>query len=128
MLRSNSNKFREKVQNFIIANSDFEGYDMGYYGFEDTPKKLNEICYALLCIAESEVDKFHSDYAMLEYWMRGLPSAFCCDDFLLKSATDLLADWYEETETEKSKFAEEQAEQRIIYLISAEIIKNAERN
>ena len=59
-------------------------------------------------------------------WMQGLPTAFpVADDIFLHSAVDFLGDLLDETEEEKQRFTEEQAEKSSVYLLYRELEKNA---
>lgn len=59
-------------------------------------------------------------------WMQGLPTAFpVADDIFLHSAVDFLGDLLDETEEEKQRFTDEQAEKRSVYLLYRELEKNA---
>lgn len=58
--------------------------------------------------------------------MQGLPTAFpVADDIFLHSAVDFLGDLLDETEEEKQRFTDEQAEKRSVYLLYRELEKNA---
>lgn len=56
-----------------------------------------------------------------ESWLRGLPSVLDPAFLYHESAVDVLGSWLQETEEEKSKYTESQAEDYILRLIYREI-------
>ena len=59
-------------------------------------------------------------------WMQGLPTALdLADDIFLGSAVDWLGDILEQTDTEKARYTDEQAEKTACYLLYRELTKHA---
>lgn len=65
---------------------------------------------------------------MFRDWAQGLPTAFNTLYYYNVSAVDLLADWLNETDSEKARFTEEQAEERITALLFRELTKGGGYN
>ena len=65
-----------------------------------------------------------SEFDLFNYWVQGLPSAFDAS-FMLGRAVDDLGEILEETETEKNRYTQEQAEKLLTVLIFREIKKRA---
>ena len=119
MLKANSKKAKENLCNYIAAYYTGENYDL-------TPTEdIHEIARNILNAFESE--KYYSyEYAMrhnmsrldvFEDWCRGLPSIFDCGFVYNRSAIKDLGDILEESEAERNRFTEEQAEDLLIRLI-----------
>ena len=124
MLRSNSKAVREAVRKWIMENTSFEGYDE----YENRKMDYNETCKALLAICKHE--KFYQEYPndrlMLKDWFQGLPSVLDTAEYIYRyNAVNLLGEIMQETEAEKARFTETQAEDMLNYLIADEILKGA---
>lgn len=123
MLKTNSKAVRGKVRAWIMENTTFEGYDE--LQNVDT-SNFAEVARALLDTCEKE--KFYCRYAtvqgMMLDWFQGLPSVLDTAHYIYHcNAVNLLGGWLEETEAEKARFSESQAENMINVLIIREILK-----
>ena len=58
-------------------------------------------------------------------WLRGLPGVVSSEDFLLRSAVDFMAGILQESEAEKAKYSESDAEDLAAYLVWREVSKLA---
>ena len=141
MLRTNEKKVNAKVKNYIIENfKDFQQDQPEYkYDHLHTIASVNadnytEVCNAILCIFFCEMLENNNRWnagrlsrqdAFID-WCQGLPAALNCD-YYLHYAVDLLGEWLEETEEEKKKFTEIQAEKQISYILYREINRHATR-
>ena len=123
MLRSNSKKVIEKVRSYIT-----DGIDPDYFGLAEEPD-FPETCKLILQACEDEkfYNRIRSGLDTFRDWAQGLPSAFNTMYYYNVSALDLLADWLEETESEKAKYSESEAEEMITRLIYRELIKGASK-
>lgn len=121
MLRSNSKKVIEKVRNYII-----NGVDHEYFELEADPD-FNTACKLILtaCQNEKRYCRYNSDFEMFKDWAQGLPTAFNTCYYYNVSAVDMLADWLDETDSEKAKFEESAAEEKITWLLYRELRKGA---
>ena len=66
-----------------------------------------------------------SKYTLFEEWVSGLCSALPSDYYYNVSAVDLLGGWLDQTDDEKSKYSEDQAERMITKLLYRELTKHA---
>lgn len=131
MLKTNSKKARENVRAYIIVNFDPTNYDL-----KKAPESWPEIAAFIL-------DAFRSEkYYSLEYmqraklseqtvfaeWAAGLPSVLDTCYFYNRSAVDDLAGILEESESEKPRYSESDAERLLTYLIYRELLKGEKEN
>ena len=121
MLRTNSKKVIEKVRSYII-----NGVDHEYFGLEADPD-FNTACKLILTACENEkrYSRSRSGFETFKDWAQGLPSAFNTLYYYNVSAVDMLGAWLEESESEKSKYNESEAEEMITRLIYRELTKGA---
>lgn len=122
MLKTNSKKARFNVQKYISNYADFEGYGI------KKPSNFKDLSKIILKIFKEEksVQSVQNDYTTFEDWGRGLPVALDCCYFWNRSAVDDLGDILEESEEEKAKYTEEQAEIMLTKLIYRELVKGSE--
>lgn len=59
-------------------------------------------------------------------WLRGLPGVVDSEDFMLRSAVDFMAGILQESEAEKARYDETEAEDLAAYLVWRELSKLAE--
>lgn len=125
MLKTNSKKAIENIKNFVMQETSFEGLD--YEGIKKDPETFAEMGRLIWSVYFAEVGKWNNRREPLQVnfknWLVGLPSCGLGDFFYKCSAVDILGDILEETEEEKAKFTEEQAEATLSYLIYREIAK-----
>lgn len=117
MLKTNSKAVRERVQHFINTHVDFSGYVL-----EKRPETPAEINKAIFCCFrfESRFSRIVNEQERFIDWCSGLPSVLDCA-FYYNSAVEMLGNILEETETEKSKYTEADAERLFAYLIYKEV-------
>lgn len=63
--------------------------------------------------------------SIFDSWLRGLPGVVGSEDFLLRSAVDFMAGILQESEAEKAKYSESDAEELAAYLVWREVSKLA---
>lgn len=129
MLKSNSKKAKENIRNYIMDNFTPEGYA------DTPPEEWSETAAFILETFRSEKysrpeDRRYynnSECSAFVDWCAGLPSVLDTCYFYNRSAVDDLGDILEETETERNKHTETDAEQcltRLIYrTLKAEELK-----
>lgn len=118
MLKTNSKQARQNVQNYIITNaSDYiaECYDL--------PTEGKAIFASIAEIYRTEYRKPMTQANFTE-WAQGLPCGGLFD-YYLHSAVDDLGEILEETEEERNRYTEQQAERTLSYLIYREIERNS---
>ena len=136
MLRTNSKKamgnIRKEIRNSYEAAEEYFTYDDGKMKTE-----FPDICKDILETFKAEKldgNKIYqsgriSRQEMFADWMAGLPTAFpVSDDVFLRSAVDFLGNILEETEEEKQKYSDEQAEKLACNLLYRELEKGARKN
>lgn len=131
MLRTNSKAARENIRAYIMEHYDPSGYDVEQAG-ETWPE-----------IAANILDVFRAEkYYSLEYmqvaclseikvfceWAAGLPSILDTCYFYNRSAVEDLGAILEETEAEKARYSESDAEQLLTRLIYNELLKGVKEN
>lgn len=135
MLKTNSKEARNRIKNFIIENV----YPFDYDGFEELENALiedrhSERAWTLTKEAINEV--FYDEYLkhdnrykvgriskqeLFNEWCYGLPTFFECEFLHRLSAVKELGDLLEETEAERERYTEEEAEKCFLYLIFREL-------
>ncbi len=116
-MKSNCKKAMENVKEYIMRNFDCSDYDQ--YTEPDSFEGAAVIIYDCF-INEKRYDlnsRFGSEYMIFEDWCRGLPSILDTCYFYNRSAVTDLGDILEETPEERARFSEEQAEQKLTYMI-----------
>lgn len=121
MLKTNNKKVIEKVRSYIINGVDHEYFEL------ETDPDYKTACKLILqaCQNEKRYCRYNNDFEMFKDWAQGLPSAFNTMYYYNISAVDMLGAWLEESESEKSKYNESEAEEMITRLIYRELTKGA---
>lgn len=125
MLKTNSKKAIENIKNYIVNNFDFTNYEDGTTEEPTTFEAIAKFIYK--CFIEEKRynnDNYkYSEQAIFLDWCSGLPSVIDTCYFYNRSAVDDLAVILEETEEEKAKYSESDAEKLLTNLIYREIKK-----
>lgn len=117
MLKTNSKAARENLRRWIIASTHTYDGDPAQT-FEQARDIIRETFTAEIV----EHDKTRRPrYALFVYWCSGLPSVLDTDAYYLGSAREVLGDILEETETERERYSEAQAEEMLTRLIYNEV-------
>ena len=127
MLKTNNKKARENARNYIIAGFTPEGYT------DNPPQEFPEIARFILATFGNE--KYHlpqdfryyrnNELAAFADWCAGLAGVLDTCYYYNRSAVDDLGAILEETEEEKARYTEEQAENTLTLLIYRELVKGA---
>lgn len=125
MLKTNSKQAAENIRAYIVDNFTPENYT------DNPPQEWPEIAAFILAAFRSEkywcpqyVRYYHgSEQAAFADWCAGLPSVLDTLYFYNRSAVDDLGAILEETEQEKARYMEQQAEQLLTSLIYRELKK-----
>jgi hypothetical protein len=120
MLKTNSKKAHENIRAYIIAN-----YDPTNYELPETDN-FSEIATNIYKTFQSE--KYYRakgipEFTLFEEWASGLPSIIDTCYYYNRSAVDDLGEILEETESEKKRYTEREAESFLTRLIYNEIKK-----
>lgn len=131
MLKTNSKKARENIRAYIIINFDPTNYDL-----TKAPESWPEIAAFILDTFRSEKFSIENEKRYYKYnenaafidWCAGLPSVLDTCYFYNRSAVDDLAGILEESESEKARYSESDAERLLTYLIYRELLKGENEN
>ena len=129
MLKTNSKKARENIRAYILDHFTPDG-------FTDTPptepREVLRFIYNCFISEKFSIENEKRYYKYNEYnafvdWCAGLPSALDTCYYYNRSAVDDLGAILEETETEKARYTEADAEKLLTYLIYTVIKKELEK-
>lgn len=131
MLKTNSKKARENIRAYIVANFGAEGYE----NRPDESATFTEI--ARFILEQFRAEKYHTaqDFRYYGYnearafadWCAGLPSVIDTCYFYNRSAVADLGAILEETETERNRYTEADAENLLTALIYRELMREEAR-
>ena len=125
MLKTNSKKARENIQQYIIDNFTPENYtDEKIEGFENVAAFILET-FRSEKYSTKEDYRYYKGIEALAFkdWAQGLPSVLDTCYYYSRSAVDDLAAILEESEEEKSRYTEEAAENTLTALIYIELTR-----
>ena len=122
MLKTNSKKARENVQAYIMQHFDGTNHEI------ETPETFTQTAAVIMAVFNSEKPAKGGYSSMSEQerfieWAAGLPSILDTCYYYNRSAVDDLGEILEETEQEKARFTEQDAESRLTYLIYRELVR-----
>lgn len=132
MLKTNTRQARENIRQYILDIYEPEDYtnnniDTNKQTFEEIAEVIKEVFYLEKLNNENIKNyyrvKNYSMYEIFKEWCQGLPSIIDTCYYYNRSAIKDLGDILEETEEERSRFTEEEAEEKLTYLIYREIFK-----
>lgn len=139
MLRSNSKQARENIRTYIVEHFNGTNYAPDFDYIEQAQKENAEgirnvdiysmVAHAIAATFYAEKcrhdNRFKagrlSRYELFEDWCAGLPSILDTCYYYNRSAVDDLGDILQESDAEKAKYTEQQAEKRLTQLIYREI-------
>ena len=134
MRRSNSKEVNNLIRDFVMEHfndvyyPDNKDYlpDLDTSNYNDVSKVVLDVFYQ----EKVKHDKAYnagivSRYTLFEEWVSGLCSALPSEYYYNVSAVDLLGGWLDQTDDEKSKYSEDQAERMITKLLYRELTKHA---
>ena len=125
MLKTNSKKAKENLKAYIMEHFDESYFDYDESPFEDLTDYKN-VCTIIfnVMMEEKRYNKSINDYETFKDWSQGLPSILDTCYYYNRSAKVDLMNILEETEAEAEKFTEQQAEERLTWLLFREINHN----
>lgn len=122
MLKTNSKKAIENIRNYVIEHYDYEAdYETIKLEQPSNFENIAKNIYNAFKI-ESYYNKGNEQELFIG-WSQGLPSILDFEYYYKCNAVDILGDILEETESEKARFTQSQAEEKLSYLIYREIRK-----
>ena len=127
MLRTNTKKAAANIRAYIMDGFTPEGYT------DNPPQEFPEVAAFILDTFRNEkywrsqdVRYYHGcERSAFRDWCAGLPSVLDTCYYYNRSAVDDLGAILEETEEEKARFTEQEAEQLLTNLIYRELTKGA---
>jgi hypothetical protein len=130
MLKTNSKKARENIRSYIVDHFNPCGYEVN-----QEPETFEEIAKIILeTFAEEKPYSTKyiyryclSDEKVFMDWAAGLPTILDTCYYYNRSAVDDLGAILEETESEKARYTESDAERLLTHLIFRELMKGAEK-
>lgn len=132
MIRTTGKQAIENIRAYILDRFSPENY-IGYSiaTEADVPTKWEDVAVFIMSVFRDEKWRRKEDYYHYKLnereaffdWCKGLPSVLDTCYYYNRSAVDDLGLILEETEEEKSKYSETQAEERLTHLIYRELSK-----
>lgn len=130
MLKTNTRKARENIKKYIMEI--YEPEDYSNHNIDTNKQTFDEIAEVIKEVFKLEklnnenarqyyYRKNYSMYEVFKEWCQGLPTIIDTCYYYNRSAVKDLGDILEETEEEKSRFTEQEAEEKLTYLIYREI-------
>lgn len=122
MLKTNSKKVKEKIKDYIIKLYDDEDAIDSIQkatNFDEMKENIKKVWYDE--VGQYDLKRRIPIFESFEHWCYGLPSLLETGDYVLGDGIKVLGDILEETEEERSRFSELEAEKKITYLIFKEI-------
>lgn len=117
MIKTNSKEARAKVRAYIVENfTDYDQRSAEGRSFEEVASYIAEgfACEKIAYNKEKRgrnFDHYHCSLQdLFEEWAQGLPSILDCCYYYNRSAVKDLGDILEQTEEERNKYTEQQAE------------------
>ncbi len=130
MLKTNTKKARENIRKYILDIYEPVDYtnnniDTNKQTFEEIAEVIKEV-FKLEKLNNENARQYYyrknySMYEIFKEWCKGLPSIIDTCYYYNRSAVKDLGDILEETEEERSRFTEAEAEEKLTYLIYREI-------
>ena len=133
MLRTNNKIVKNNITNYIMEHVNNVSID---YEIEESEISTPEtFCFFMLQTFKEEYMTHNkawqahrvSEYDLFREWAAGLAFSGMFDYFYFPQAVDLVGNWLQETEEEKARFSESDAEELATKLIYREMKNNASR-
>ena len=126
MIKTNSKQAKENIKSYILSIYN-KGEDYSNCGINTDVEKWEDVKKVITTIFDLEVGHYRSqqigEYKAFFEWCQGLPSIIDTCYYYNRSAVKDLGDILEETEEERNKYTEQQAEERLTHLIYRELFK-----
>ena len=123
MIKTNSKEARQGIREYLLENYCPDGYDE----YEET-SSLKQIARNVLSCFYDEKVKYDSRKMIFEdlflEWLSGLPTILNAD-YYLHSAKAVLGDILQESQEERDRFSEQQAEEQLGRMIWSELLRLA---
>lgn len=124
MLRTNSKQARENLKKYIVDNFDPSNYDDITITNDTDFAEIAKAIYNTFKAEKPYKTGYKPEAVIFEDWAQGLPSILDTCYYYNRSAIDDLSEILEQTETEKAKYKDERAAEKLLTnLIYREITK-----
>lgn len=125
MLKTNTKQAKENIKKYIVENFDPSGYTEKHFEtFQDISSFIMQTFRDEKYHTPNDFRYYHGNEQKAFFdWCAGLPSVLDTCYLYNRSAVEDLGNILEETEEEKNKYTEEEAESRLTYLIYRELKK-----
>lgn len=120
MLKTNSKKAKENIRAYIMDSWNIEEGEEARTWEETKEDIMNSFIFQAY---RSEYERRQNRQEAFINWLCGLPR--CLGDYVLNKGISTLAEILEETPEEAGKYTEDEAENKLGYLIYREVINNA---
>ena len=120
MFKTNSKQARENIRNYIINR-----FDCSDYSPEKEPEGFTEIAKFILDTFRDEKNNWQKipEVELFADWAAGLPSVLDTCYYYNRSAVDDLGEILNETQAERDKYTEQDAQKLLSSLIYRELVK-----
>lgn len=120
MLKTNSKQARENIRNYIINR-----FDSSDYSPEKEPEGFAEVSAFILEAFRGEKENYQNipECDLFADWAAGLPSVLDTCYYYNRSAVDDLGEILNETQVERDKYTEQDAQKLLSSLIYRELMK-----
>lgn len=130
MLRTNCKQAVENIKRYITDHFDCSGFND--IQEPETFDGVAETIYAIFLREKRSNDDYYrrnriSDYEIFKDWCQGLPSILDTCYYYNRSAVDDLGNILEETEEERNRYSEDQAQEMLTQLIWREVVRGHNR-
>ena len=127
MLRTNSKKATENLKKWTVEHFDADGYN-DFNGDENNFSDCAKYIYRVFLREKYEgAENYYRNTSMQDIfadWCAGLPSVLdTADYYYTRRAVDVLGEILEETEEERNRYTEAEAEKCMTYLLYRTIKK-----
>lgn len=124
MIKSNSKKARENIRAYILNNFDPESY-----GHDKSEFETFEAAAAFILETFRSEKRYERgpEAAIFADWCAGLPSVIDTCYYYNRSAVEDLGAILEETEAERNRYSEADAEKLLTSLIYRELLKGGDK-
>lgn len=117
MLKTNSRQARENLKSYIMTAWNLEPEDQGR-SWAETREAIKASFY--FQAYNSEYERRQNKQEAFKNWLSGLPHGL--GDFFLCQAVDDLGSILNQTEAERNRYTEDQACEKLSYLIYREVM------
>ena len=118
MLKTNSRQAKENLKSYIMTAWNLEPEEQGRT-WEETREAIKESFY--FQAYRSEYERKQNKQEAFKNWLSGLPHGL--GDFFLCQAVEDLGNILNQTEAERNKYTEDQANESLAYLIYREVMQ-----